>query len=132
MKELSVVSPNFPISAIKEDKVLYGAQYTTLKENLNKRYPTVLGGSLPKKPMDGVSMEIHLNDCEDVRPMRIFMVQPIPLHFQEDTNKIIKDAINEGIIARVDVPTVWCLPAFFMGKPSGGLHLVTDFSGLNK
>ena len=56
--------------------------------------------------MDGVCMEIHLNDCEDVRPMCIFTTRQIPLHFQEDANKIINDAIDEGIITCVDVPMI--------------------------
>ena len=26
----------------------------------------------------------------------------------------------------------WCYPAFFVRKPGGGLHLVTNFTNLNK
>ena len=104
----------------------------TLKEVLSKDFSDILTLSLPKNAMVGGLMDIHLNDRMDILPMKLTTARPIPLHFQEEANQIVIKALAESIIEQVMQPTTWCSPAFFIQKPGGGLHLVTDFTGLNK
>jgi hypothetical protein len=55
------------------------------------------------------------------------------LHYQEEAAKTIKLFVESEVITKVDYPTEWISPAFFVAKPDGiRVRLVTDFTGLNK
>ena len=77
-------------------------------------------------------MEIFLNDRVDIKPMHIINARPVPLHYHDKADSHVRKLVNESIITKVDIPTIWCSPAFFVKKPGGGLWLVTDYTGLNK
>ena len=134
LSELGVVPkdfPQFPVSTIKAD-VVSNTRASSLKTRLLSEFPEVLTVVLPQKSMETESMEIFLNDRVDVKLMHIINARPIPLHYQDKANALVRKLVNESIITKVDVPTVWCSSAFFVKKPGGGLRLVTDYTGLNK
>ena len=93
---------------------------------------TCLAVLSPETPMVGGAMSIHLNDHTDIQPTKVTTTCTIPLHFQDDGDILVNKLLREGVIARVDTPTEWCAPAFFVKKPSSGLRLVTDFTSLNR
>ena len=77
-------------------------------------------------------MVIFLNNPVDVKTTHIINARPIPLHYQDKADALVQKLVDESIITKVDIPTVWCSPAFFVKKPGGGLRLVTNYTGLNK
>ena len=83
--------------------------------------------------MQGPSMHIYLDrHGGNYRPCRTLTARPIPLHYQEEAAKTIKLFIDSEVIAKVDYPTEWISPAFFVPKPDGRVRLVTDFTGINR
>ena len=124
--ELGVVPkdfPWFPVSVIKADVVSNTRASSSLKMRLLSEFLEVLTGVLPQKPMETECMEIFLNDW--VKPMHVINARPVPLHYQDKADALVWKLVDENIITKVDVPTVWCSPAFFVKKPGGGLRLVT-------
>ena len=70
-------------------------------------------------------------------PKHILTARQILIHMQEEADNIIKQAIEDGILQKMDEPTDWISPAFFIRDPPHGkqkdkLCLVSDFSELNK
>ena len=47
------------------------------------------------------------------------------------SKSVIKDLIRKKVITRVDEPTEWCGPAFFVPKGNGKVRLVTNYTELN-
>ena len=132
LKELKVISDKFPIASIKSSTYFNQKAAIALKSSLIERYPEVLSGNLPSSGIKGDRMKIFLNNRDDIPPTKVLTARPIPIHYQKEADILIKKALDEGIIARVDAPTEWCALAFFVQKPNGGLRLVTDFTGLNR
>ena len=130
LRLLGVVPETFPISIVTASD--FNSKANILERKLASEYPNVLTDKLPREAMIGGFMDIHLNNREDIPPTKVSTARPIPLHFQKEANEIIDKALREGIIERVSKPTTWCSPAFFVKKPSGGLRLVTDYTGLNR
>ena len=134
--DLGIISENFPISSVNasldKDARSFNIQIEKLKEKLLSEFPEVLSGTLPQKPMAGEAMEIFLNDCHDISPTNITTARLVPLNFEDEADGLVQKLLDEGIIAKVKVPTAWCSLAFFVWKPGGGLRLVTDYTGLNK
>ena len=135
LHELGVVPkdfPQFPVSTIKDDVVSNTCASSSLKTRLLSKFPEVLTSVLPQKPMETECMEIFLNDCVDVKPTHVINARPVPQHYQDKANVLVWKLVNESIITKVDVPTTWCSPTFFVKKPGGSLWLVIDYTGLNK
>ena len=132
LRLLDVISETFPVSRVSASDFNDNNEANILKKKLVSEFPEVLTSRLPKEAMIGGYMDIHLNDRHDIPPTKVTTARPIPLHFQKEADEIVNKALREGIIEKVDRPTTWCSPAFFVKKPSGGLRLVTDFTGLNK
>ena len=135
LKKLQIVQQNFPVpirSINKADLNFNSAAAASLHASLCAEFDGVLDGCLPKSGMDGDPMRIYLNNRTDILPTRVSTARSVPLHFQRGAEDLVDKLLKEGIIAKVNVPTEWCSPAFFVRKPSGGLRLVTDFSGLNR
>ena len=82
----------------------------------------------------GAPMRINLVPEEKRKPLYHAMPRVVPLHWREETDKIVRNLLKHDVIERVDYPTLWCSRAFFVAKPGGsrGLRLVTDYRTLNK
>ena len=100
------------------------------KEELKNLFPTVISDELSTKPMKGGPMTITLK--ENAVPHHIYTARSIPKHLQSSANKLISDLTKKDVIVKVNEPTEWCSPGFFVAKPGGGVRLVTDFTKLNK
>jgi hypothetical protein len=103
-------------------------------EKIQKDYQDVLNDKLMHKHLSGPPMHIHVRDDIIVKPKKVLTARQIPIHWQEEASKVIKTALDDGIIEEVKNPTEWISPAFFVPKEGGkaGLRLVTDFSHLNQ
>ena len=105
-----------------------------LKVQLLADFEDIISDMLPKRPACGKPMRIHLKSGE-IKPTRILTTQKVPLHWEGLACRVIDKALADGIISKVDGPTDWISPAFFVNKRVPGetsLRLVTDFTGLNK
>ena len=105
-----------------------------LKTQLLNEFKDVISDTLPKKPACGKPMKIHLKTSM-ITPMKILATWKVLLHWEEPTHWVIDKALADGIITKVEGPTNWISPAFFMDKNVPGeicLRLVMDFTSLNK
>ena len=81
-----------------------------------------------------VGSPMHLVFRKDIEivPYHVTLARPIPLHFKEQALAQIQKMIDDKIITKVDKPTPWLAPAFFIPKSCGTkLRFICDFSKLN-
>ena len=106
--------------------------YANMCESLIKDNPDVLTEDLPKGSMDTgcISMRIHLPG--EKTPFRISTARQIPLHWREKAERIVKKLLNGRVITPQDDRTEWFVPGFFVAKKNGDLHLIIDYTRLNK
>ncbi len=138
LKRLGAISEQFPQANVtaaitnschETDSQLAAA----LQNKLINKYQHVLRDDLPKEPMAGPPMKIHLKPDNNVKPCRILTARQVPVHHKKDADKLVESLLADGIIERVSEPTEWINPAFFVVKPGGGgLRLVADLTQLNK
>ncbi len=102
-----------------------------LKNKIINKYSDVVSDTLPETPMNGPPMKIHLKEGANVRPSRVMTARQVPIHHKKEADELVEKLIRDKIIRRINEPTEWTSPAFFLRKPSGGLRMVTDFSKLN-
>jgi hypothetical protein len=93
---------------------------------LNK-YNTVFSDTINKKPIAGTPMKIHLRDDIQITPQKCYFARAV--HQQAAVTKLEQELEAAGIIQKVDKPTAWTSPGFFVPKPNGGVRLVTDYAG---
>ena len=52
---------------------------------------------------------------------------------QRAATQVISDLLKKQVITKINKPTPWCAPGFFVPKPNGtSVRLVTDYTKLNK
>ena len=105
-----------------------------LKTQLLNEYRDIISDTLPEKPACGKPMKIHLK-AGTITLKKILTALKVLLHWEEPARWVIDKALAYGIITKVEGLTDWISPAFYVDKNVAGeicLHLVTDFSGLNK
>ena len=79
----------------------------------------------------GKSMHIYLQP--NAVPNTISIARLVPLRMQRAANQVISDLLKKQVITKVNKPTPWCDPGFFVPKPNGtSVRLVTDYTKLNK
>ena len=112
-------------------------------------FEDVLSDTLDDTPIKGPPMEIHMKGKE-IKPTRILTARKIPIHWEKAAKKAIQTAIKNGKLRKVEEPTDWISPGFFVPKgdpdkrkqlrnknkeetvDEDDLRLVVDFTGLNK
>lgn len=103
----------------------------SIREVIIEEFHTVFRDTLPEKPMDVGKMRIHM--MERYIPYAVTTPRQVPMRFQQAADETVNSLIESGVIARVEEPTEWCSPAFFVPKADGKkVRLVTDFTKLNK
>ena len=118
--------------SMKGDKSILEAEIAAAKDSIVGSFGDVLSDSLGGSVINCEPMVIHLRDGH-VEPTCTYAARPIPLHYREAAECLIKELLDGGIIEPVDYPTTWCAPAHFVPKgDTGRVRLVTDFTGLNK
>ena len=61
---------------------------------------------------------ISINVKPDAKPTRRLTARTIPQAMNRDANAQIKKLLKNGIITKVDHPTSWIIPGFFVQKPN--------------
>ena len=83
--------------------------------------------------MQTPSRHMHISMDHTATPHQEVVARRIPLRYKPQTDTVVQDLINKNVITKVDVPTKWVSPAFFVPKPDGiRMRLVTDYTKLNK
>jgi hypothetical protein len=95
---------------------------------LNK-YDTVVSNSIIEKPIASSPMKIHLRDNIKITRQNCYAARAMPVHQQAAATKLKQELEAAGIIQKVDNPTAWTSPGFFVPKPNGGVMFVTDYAG---
>ena len=103
-----------------------------IRKLLINKFPDVIYDSLNPVPMKTDPMHIYLKETDE-RPLRISTARQIPKHFQAAAERCIRDLLDKGVIEKVNYPTGWCSPAFFVPKANNvDVRLETDFTYVNK
>jgi hypothetical protein len=100
-----------------------------LKTHMLNKYSTVFSDTINEKPIAGTPMKIHLRDDIQITPQKSYVARATPVHQQAAATKIEQELEAAGIIHKVDKPTAWTSPGFFVPKPNRGVRLVTDYTG---
>jgi hypothetical protein len=58
-----------------------------------------------------------------------YVARATPVHQQAAATKLEQELEAAGIIQKIDKPTAWTSPGFFVPKPNWGVRLVTDYAG---
>jgi hypothetical protein len=134
---MGVISPDWPampqqeaegrILAADEDEE--EKELGKLKTHMLKKYNTVFSDTINEKPIAGSPMKIHLRDDIEINPQKCYVARATPVHQQAAATKLEQELEAAGIIQKVDKPTAWTSPGFFVPKPNGGVRLVTDYAG---
>ena len=104
-----------------------------MKQKLLEKYPETLSDSLSPIPMRTPDGHMHISMDQHATPHQEVVARRIPLRFKPQTDSVVQDLIDKNVITKVDVPTKWVSPAFFVPKPDGvRMRLVTDNTKLNK
>ncbi len=105
---MKVLSESFPAVAAAASETDREAEDRKLKAEMDKlcqEFGDVLNDKLSKEPMAGPPMVIHLRDDVEIRPRRVLTARVIPVHFQEEADKLVQQLLEDGVIAKVDGPT---------------------------
>lgn len=125
--QLSVVSSDH----IHECKATRSAsEFNTLVPKILEKWKKVFDDTTVQ-PMLGKPMHIYL--AEGARPVKVCTARQTPKHLEEGAAKVLDMALRSGVIVKVEEPTEWISPAFFVQKPDPSkARLVTDYSALNR
>jgi hypothetical protein len=136
---MGVISLNWPAMPQQEDKVedkIQAAdnddkeiQLGKLKIHILNKYSTVFSDTINKKLIAGLPMKIHLRDDIEITPQKCYVARAKPVHQQVAATKLKQELEAAGIIQKVDKPTAWTSPGFFVHKPNKGVRLVTEYAG---
>ena len=132
MISLKVINENFP-AQIQEVHSAEQEQFESTKLQIISKFQETLSDDLNPNPMEipGKSMHIYLKP--NTVPNTISIAHLFPLRMQRAANQVISDLIKKQVITKVNKPTPWCAPGFFVPKPNGtSLCLVTDYTKPNK
>ena len=131
LRNLEVIPPSFPMAKFSATDNATAIAIDTLKNKLCTEFKDVIRDSLPAKPMKGPPMHIQLK--ENAIPYKITTARKTPRHWQQAADTIVNELLRKNVLARVDHPTEWTAPGFWVPKSDGkGIRLVVDFSKLNK
>jgi hypothetical protein len=134
---MGVISPDWPAMQqqeaegriLKADKDEEEKELGKLKNHMLSKYNTVFSDKINEKPIAGLPMKIHLRDDIQIIPQKCYVARATPVHQQAAATKLEQELEAAGIIRKVDKPTPWTSPGFFVPKPNGGIRLVTDYAG---
>ena len=146
LRTLGIIADDFPNVVLATHG---GATHSDAKsmikndslEQIKKDYNDVLSDQLKSTPMAGPPMKIYMKD-EEVKPIHVTTTKQIPLYWQEEARETINQLLKDKIIERVEMPTTWISPAFFVAKKDietknegdrkvKSLRLVTNYQRLN-
>jgi hypothetical protein len=124
---MGVISLDWPAMPQQEDKIHAAdnddkeKQFGELKIHMLNKYNTVFSDTINKKLIAGTPMKIHLRDDIKITPQKCYVARATPVHQQAAATKLEQELEAAGIIQKVDKPTAWTSPGFFVPKPNRGL-----------
>ena len=102
------------------------------KEVLLDEFADVLSDELSPEPMK-TEAPMHISLKGEATPKKVTTARRVPLRYEEEADKTIKELIKKGVITPMNQTTDWCSPAFFVPKGDKiRVRLVTDYTELNK
>ena len=112
---LKVINENFP-AQIQEVHSAEQELYESSRLQIINKFQETLSDDLNPNPMEipGKSMHIYLQP--NAVPNSISIARLVPLRMQRAANQVIPDL---QVITKVNKPTPWCAPGFFVPKPNG-------------
>jgi hypothetical protein len=132
------ISSDWPVMPQQEDKIddkIHAAdndeekQLAKLKIHMLNKYSTVFSDTINEKPIACTPMKIHLRDDIKITLQKGYVARATPVHQQAASTKLEQELEAAGIIQKVDKPTAWISPGFFVPKPNVGVRFVTDYAG---
>jgi hypothetical protein len=100
-------------------------------DKIKSDYSDVLSDKLNPNPIAGPPMHVELK--EGAVPRRCTIARQVPLRYQEEADKLIRELVDKKVIVPVPGHSTWISPGFFVPKADGvRMRLVTDYSHLNK
>ena len=67
-------------------------------------------------------VDIKFREGVVIRLMFCTKAKPLPLHYKAETDKMIKEMFEVGMIGRAEGYSEWCSPATFIPNPNDRLH----------
>ena len=98
---LDVIDKSFPERTVAS----ISPNHNDLRDQLISNNSDVIQDHLNAKIMHGKPMHIYLHPLDDVTPKRVLTARSIPIHWQEQAEKEIHRLVNNGILAKVEMPT---------------------------
>ncbi len=135
---LGVIPKSFPepiVVAVKNRIQKLECERAVTLDELKEEFSDVLSDQLPEgKCLKGEPMVIQLNPEKKVKPMHVTVARQVPLHYRKEAEELVQQLLDRGHIEKVDHPTEWITPGFFVPKEGGkaGVRLVTAFMKLNE
>lgn len=109
----------------------WGASLELLVDKYKDVMCSSLGGA--SGTMVGPGMKITLDPLKKITPLHVYTARQVQFHFAEQSNFLVQELLDAGVIVKVEEPTRWCSPAHFVPKPGGKkVRMVADYRTLNK
>ena len=92
----------------------------------------MLSDELNPEPMK-TDKPMHITLLPEATPKKVFSTRRVPLQYEKEANKTIKELVERGVITAVNETSDWCSPAFFVPKGDKiRIRLLTDYTKLYK
>ena len=124
---LEIIPRNFPNVRVQNCRSI-----KQFKDILIGEFPTVLSDDLNPEPMK-TDKPMHITLLPGATPKKVLSARRVPLRYEKEATKTIKELIDRGVITPMNDTSDWCSPAFFVPKADNArVRLVTDYTELNK
>ena len=126
---LRVINKKFPAQGHYTTCSVTYENYDTLKMKIITQFNNTLSDDLSPGQMEIPSKAMHTYLQPNTIPSQISITRLVPLCMQHAATQVISDLLKKQVITKVNKPTQWCAPGFFVPKPNGTLErLVTDYT----
>ena len=130
---LLVINSNFPKQLDDTACSASSENFNDLREKIVYQFQDTLSGDLSPDPMEILGKAMHIYLQPNAVPSQILIARLLPLHMQQAATQVSSDLLWKQVITKVNKPSQWCTPGFFIPKPNGTtVRLVTDYTKLNK
>ena len=113
LRQLKIIPSNFPHQTVGAVTTL-----SSMKQSLLDKFPETLSDSLSPVPMKTADGDMHISMDRDAIPHQ----EVVARRYKPQTDIVVEDLISKNIITKVEKPTKWVSPAFFVHAPGNGLH----------
>ena len=107
---LEIIPRNFPNVRIQNCRSIQ-----QFKDILIGESPTLLRDDLNPEPMK-TDKPMHITLLPGATPKKFLSARRVPLRYEKEAAKTIKELIDRGVITPVNDTSDWCSPAFFVPK----------------